>query len=129
MMSLSQIESVNRAATRVSQRERKVPSLIEPEDVQAYLAGDQRAIHIPFIGSRVPRGYRKVGEPYFVDSTGMGSETELAMTLRWFLTEVVSVRASYWGTVESGPFQVYVQRFEYVPSKAVRKAVQELFPS
>lgn len=93
------------------QRERRVPALIEPCDVDAYLAGDENAIHIPFIGYRTPRGYRRVGEPLFVDSSGFGSESEPAWTRQHFLTHIKALGPSYWGTVEFGKFQVYVQQY------------------
>ena len=112
MISLAAIEQVNRAATRRSQADRHVPCLIEPEDVTAYNAGVEEAIGIPYIGYRTPRGYRKVGEPIFVDKSGF--RTKPTWTLRRFLAHVESIGASYWGTVEEGEFQCYVQRFERI---------------
>ena len=121
MMSLGQIEAVNRQATRASQRARKLPTLIEPEDVQAYRAGNENAIYIPYIGQRVPRGFRLVQSdgdsqayPLFVDTTGYGSESEPAWTMSRFLGHVEACGRSWWGTVESGPFQCYFQRYERV---------------
>mgnify|MGYP001585292402 FL=1 len=119
MMDLRTLEHINRQATRRSQRDRKLPALVEPEDVRAYLAGNHGAIHLPYIGQRVPRGFRAVRSdgdtqayPVFVDKSGFGSESEPAWTLKHFLDHVLAVGSSWWGTVEDGQFQVYVQRYE-----------------
>ncbi len=119
MMDLRTLEAVNRLATHRSQRERKVPVLIEPADVRAYRAWGALAANIPYIGQRVPRGFRavrdgEVGYPLFVDSSGCGRESEPAWTLDRFLRHVEACGASWWGTVEQGQFQVYVQRYERV---------------
>ena len=112
MMSLGDIERLNRQATRRSQAERKVPALIEACDVQAYRDGDEDAIAIPMIGDRLPRGYRKVGEPLFCDHSGFGSEGESALTLRGLLAILEQRAPSYWGIVESGEFQSYAQEYQ-----------------
>ena len=114
MMSLADIERINRQATRRSQAERKVPALIEAYDVRAYRDGDKNAVSIPMIGDRLPRGYKKVGEPVFCDHSGFGEESEPAMTLRAFLAYLESHAPSYWGIFESGQFQSYVQEYEKV---------------
>ena len=115
MMDLATLHSVNRAATRKSQAERTVPALLTPEDVHAYRAGDEEAVCIPFIGYRVPKGYRTLGEPLFCDKSGFGDESESAWTLRRLLAHIESCGASYWGSTEEGQFQIYVQQYERKP--------------
>ena len=115
MMDLATLQHVNRQATRKSQADRKVPGLLTPEDVQAYRAGDKGAVHIPYIGYRVPKGYRTVGEPLFCDKSGSGSESEPAWTLRRLMAHIESCGSSYWGATEEGEFQIYVQQYERKP--------------
>jgi hypothetical protein len=114
MMDLRTLQHVNRQLTQRAAREKRVPVLITPEDVDAYSMGAHSAISIPFVGERTPRGYRRVDEPVFVDKSGFGSEDEPAWTLRRFLEHVKACGASYWASVEEGQFQIYVQRFERV---------------
>ena len=120
MMDLATLHRVNQAATRKSQSERNVPALLTPDDVQAYRAGDKEAVHIPYIGYRVPKGYRTVGEPIFCDKSGFGSESEPAWTLRRLLDHIESCGASYWGATEEGQFQIYVQQYERIRQLGVR---------
>ena len=121
MMDLRALEHVNRQAMRKSQRDRKLPALVEAADVDAYRSGDRTALGIPYIGTRVPRGFRVVRSdgdsqayPLFVDKTGMGSSSEPAWTLNRFLDHLRDNAGAWWGVTEEGPFQVYVQRYERV---------------
>ena len=111
MLDSRALARINRESTQRAARERRVPVIITPEDIDAYQAGDERALSIPYIGQRLPRGYRRLGDPVFVDKSGSGSESEPAWTLRRFLEHVRECGESYWGAVEEGEFQIYVQRY------------------
>ncbi len=124
MMSGAQIAELSRQAARKAAREKKYPLLVEQGDIDACQLllerGQVPHLGIPFIGDWRPRGYKPVGEPLFVDSSGFGSEREPALTQRQF---VAKLRAGYaYAVIEAGQFQVYVQEFiPPHPTKAQRE--------
>ncbi len=127
MMSPSYIAELSRQAARKAAREKKYPLLVEQGDIDAchllLERGQLPHLGIPFIGDWRPRGYKPVGEPLFVDSSGFGSASEPALTQREF---VARLRAGYaYAVIEAGQFQCYVQEFiPPHPTKAQRAEVR-----
>ena len=76
---------------------------------------------IPFIGTLVEQfglPFREV-KTFFVDSSGLGQESELALTSERFAdlaSKLVAEhpRPLYWGVTQTGQFQVYVTAFEKI---------------
>ena len=63
---------------------------------------------IPNFGDYRPKGW-KLGEVYFVDSSGMGQEGESALTINQFLKEVKAGKG--YAIIEAGQFQVKIGEF------------------
>jgi hypothetical protein len=108
MMSLSAIQELSRKKARMAAREKMVPMMIYPEDLGSL---DQIG-GIPNIGDYRPKGYVLV-DTYFVDKTGLGRESEPALTIDSFLKKMKANHA--YAIIEEGQFQLYVGEF----SKAV----------
>jgi len=64
---------------------------------------------IPNFGDYRPKGW-KLGEVYFVDSSGMGQEGESALTINQFLKEVKAGKG--YAIIEAGQFQVRIGEFK-----------------
>ncbi len=113
MMSGAAIAELSRQAAVKAAREHKRPLIVEQDDLDAcaaaLAAGRVPNLGIPFIGSYRPRGYRPVGEPLFVDSSGFGAPGEPALTQAEFVRKL-RVGFAY-AVVEAGQFQCYVQEF------------------
>lgn len=138
MMDLATLEHVNRQATRRSAAAKRVPLIVDQRDLDAAKRGDYSGVRMPYVGSRTPRGWRRVnvvkwfspdcGEDYrglvqrgvytdsngkgafFVDKSGFGRSGEPALTLGEFIN---LMRPGYgYAVVEDGPFQVHVGVFE-----------------
>lgn len=110
MISGMELERLNRAATRRAAHAGKVPIPFEECD-RAHVSAADGEWFMPFIGDRVPRGYKRTDrDPAFCDHSGFGSESEPAMTLRRLAEWLRS--GYYYGVIESGQFQSYVGEFE-----------------
>ena len=72
---------------------------------------DARPGNIPDFGDYRPKGWEMV-EHRLVDSSGMGSENEPALTLRQYKAWLNANPESGFAIVETGQFQVVVGRFE-----------------
>ena len=124
MFAPSTIQDMALRAARKAARNKRVPLVLEAEDVAILRAwkGDGRPMHgtpsrelaIPFLGDYVPKGWTRTEETYFVDSSGFGAPGELALTFARFLDKVIPGRG--YAVVEAGQFQVYVA--EYIPPRA-----------
>jgi len=78
---------------------------------QPYVAkedGDKGVIKMPHLGCYKPEGW-EVSQKFFVDSSGFGSDSEPAMTLGRFLSQVKKGRG--YCLLSAGQFQVYVHEF------------------
>lgn len=71
------------------------------------------------IGTSTPIGYEAV-QDFFVDNSGFGSESELALTPKSFLAKVR--KGFYYGITGVGQFQVYIAEF-----KKILKSRKELY--
>jgi hypothetical protein len=65
--------------------------------------------HIPNFGDYRPKGWKLVNT-YFVDSSGMGGEDELAMTFAQFARKAREGKG--YAIIEEGQFQVHIGEFE-----------------
>ena len=103
MMSGEAIRALNRKMTQKANRLHLCPGEAPEDGVLG---------HCPWLGDHLEPGWAKVGEPMFVDKSGLGRPDEPAMTQDAFLKRV---RKGYgYGIVEEGQFQVYVQEYERV---------------
>ena len=112
MMSLETIRALSRKAARDSARKGQLPYMVWPEDLETWkatiAAGRLPSLPFPFIGSRNPRGYKKV-EEYFVDSSGFGQEGEPALTIAQLVNRI-KVNHAY-AITETGQFQVRISEY------------------
>lgn len=130
MMSPQMIRQLSRQAARESQRNHVEPLAIEAHDLGVL---DEHLRHIPFLGDRCPRGWKRVpastlevperaltpywGEErhkyFMVDSSGYGSPTEPALRFDQFC-QWASEHAEGYGLaiVEQGQFQIVVGIFK-----------------
>lgn len=132
MMSPETIRAMSRRAARQSRERGDEPLLVEDHD-RGVLGEHLR--HMPFIGDRCPRGWRRVpassidpalrfmcavpwhgaeaGMYVQVDSSGFGSPDEPALTYSEFCQWVSRVPGERgYAIVEAGQFQVVVGVFE-----------------
>ena len=113
MMSLEAIHSMSRQAAREASK----------SGTQPYVPFDGDEIDkmppfpFPFLGTHCPKGWKKVGEPLFCDSSGFGDEREPALSIRRLKIILKdNLQFSYgYGIVEAGQFQCYVQAFKRKP--------------
>lgn len=108
MMSLSTIRQMQAEAAESAAAEGKTPFVTWPEDL-ARIRVEGR-FPFPFLGDYVPQGWT-LQETYFVDATGMGLESEPALTVDQFLRVLEEFVGQGWAITEAGQFQVYVGRF------------------
>jgi hypothetical protein len=117
MMSMESIRALSDAAAAKAARRNKKPyAIFDEAEVDGYVNG--ATVPFPNLGSYMPPGFRLV-ESLFVDKSGMGLESEPAMTHAAFFRrlrhDVVEKGNPYfYAIVEEGPFQVYIGVFESV---------------
>ena len=109
MMSLGTIQRMSDQAARRAASQRRVPYVPYNEDEIDRMP----PIPFPILGGHVPDGWTEVGDPIFVDSSGLGEDNEPALSVRRFLDTVrANMPHGYgYGVVEAGQFQVYVQAY------------------
>jgi hypothetical protein len=103
MYSLETIKSMQDEHTVKAKRLKLKPYI-------AKLDGDKDVFKMPFMGYYLPKGFKITENKYFVDNSGFGSESELALTANQFLTKVKQGLA--YGIYEAGQFQVYIQEYK-----------------
>lgn len=100
MMDLETMRAVNARAQRAARG-----------NVPATWKGERIGFKIPFLGERVPRGWRRTDrEALFVDSSGMGAPGEPALTQEEMFAALTIGKA--YAVIESGQFQLYVGEYE-----------------
>ena len=107
MMSAEYINSLADEAAIEAKRNRKRPVVIQDADI---LTPEQIAKRIPNLGSYRPQGW-SIQEHRMADSSGFGSESEPAMTLRQLKAWVLENPDDGYGIIEVGQFQVVIGRF------------------
>ena len=110
MMSLSLINGMSRQQARKAAREGKHPFMLWPGDKEK-----MPPFPFPNIGSYRPKGWELV-DTLFCDSSGMGSESEPALTVHQ-LIDALEPGFGY-AIIEEGQFQVYVGKFKKLEKKA-----------
>jgi hypothetical protein len=106
------IDAINQEAAEEARRLRKVPHVPRsPDEVDDY-----RPVPFPSLCDYCPGDWvRTDDEPWFVDSTGYGTEDEPALTTDAFkaiLREYIEEHPEYgFGLTCCGPHQVYVGAF------------------
>jgi hypothetical protein len=116
MMDIGTIRAIARKAARDSAAAKIEPFELDADDVsdlRAKVAGDRPMtgplFPFPFIGSRTPKGWRKI-DSWFVDTSGWGAPNEPALTPRQ-LAEKLKPGLGY-ALTEVGEFQGYLGVFE-----------------
>lgn len=111
MYSLSTINAMNREAARKAKGQK--PYVAKTD-------GDKGVFGCPNFGDRRPKSWHMENQ-YFVDNTGFGRDTELAMTAEQFLKKVKAGRG--YAVISQGQFQVYIGEFVKVNTKQRRGSV------
>jgi len=115
MMSLETIRAMSNERAEIAAQERLVPYMIYSRDeLDTFPGGDNYVDrHFPFpnIGNYEPEGYEKVTD-LFVDSSGLGSPGEPALTASQFINELKDLYDCH-GPIAcaitmAGQFQVYI---------------------
>lgn len=114
MMGLEQIKAMNRDATRHARRHAKQPW--EPSAADRVMLSTgviPSTARLPFIGDYVPKGWKRVGERLFVDTSGFGRDDEPALSQ----SQLAKAMAKYppgtaYALIEHGQFQGYVQAYK-----------------
>lgn len=84
--------------------------------------GDEAVKSCKIVGNGDIYGYKLV-DTYFVDNSGFGSESELALTFNRFLTKV---KAGYfYGIREAGQFQVYIGEYKKIARHELKQEQAE----
>ena len=109
MMSPETIDKITRDAARTACDAQQKPYLICPQDLEAWKRGEGFPIPFPMIGDHVPEGWEADGEALFVDTSGMGSPGESALSMSE-LFDKLEVGRGYAFT-QQGQFQAYLQKF------------------
>lgn len=116
MMSVGEIQRINREATKKASSKRERPR-VYTESERTRLGSGELVGPIPFLADYLPTGWKvvNVDEDYFVDISGFGSPGEPAMTMQALARLIASKPADHgWALVEHGQFQGYVR--EYAPA-------------
>ena len=114
MMSLEAIRNLSNKQAAKAARSKKVPYVpFDRGEIENY-----PPFPFPNIGSYIPKGWKELRR-LFVDTSGLGSENEPALTTGQFkekLLELHNANDGYgYAIVEEGQFQVYVGVFEKRP--------------
>jgi len=115
MMSLQTIKDLAAQAGREAAKNGKVPYSFwdnQIEDMKTSIKAGRVPAGIralPNLGDHVPDGY-ELEDELFVDATGMGYESEPALTVRAFIDQLRSDRS--YAITQTGQFQVYVGVFK-----------------
>lgn len=130
MMSPEVIRSLSAEAARKAARARRIPLMVQPDDLMV----DDTALvkfvsRCPFLGDYLPKGYERVSaktleqldpkarhyETLFVDTTGWGSESEPALTLRGFAKAIRALGPGYgYAIYDRGQFQANIDIYREV---------------
>jgi len=104
MYSLQYINAINTEKTQEAKKAKLQPFIAEVD-------GDIRVNYCPFLANYLPEGYEIVNT-FFVDSSGLGRENELALTFKQFLTKVK--RGFGYAIAEAGQFQLYINEYKKI---------------
>ena len=117
MMSLNAIEQLSREAA-VEASARKLEPYVPWDAEEIAKFGRDRQFPFPFLGDRIPEGWRRYKKRWFADSSGLGAEDEPAMTPFHLAAELSDFFDSHPGcgfaVSEAGQFQCYVSAYRRV---------------
>ena len=102
MMSLEQIEYENK----------KAENRVHKDKSKLFIAqtnGDMNVKTALYIKDYKPKGWQQT-EVFFVDSSGMGAQIEMALTFKQFITHVK--KGCGYAIISQGQFQVYIAEFK-----------------
>ena len=110
MIDGNEIRRLINDATRSAARHGKQPFVMTKELAEQLVTDRENfdGINIPSFGDYIPKGWT-VGVRYFVDSSGVGLDTESAMTMVQFMAKMVPGRG--YAMTQEGQFQIYVTEF------------------
>jgi hypothetical protein len=119
MMGIAEIRAANRSATANARRTGRKPWEPSPEERERLKAGDSKAARFPYLADYVPRGWERTEqEPIFVDISGVGLDSEPALTAKQWAREIGNdPSGTAYAVIEAGQFQGYLARYR-------RKAVK-----
>ena len=114
MMSLAAIVSVNEEIAAEAARKGRVPFVpSSPKDVSRW-----PTFPFPNLGFYEPKGWEKTDTCWFVDKTGLGYESEAALTVEGFKCELRGYIAANprhgFAITEEGPFQAVISAFQSI---------------
>jgi hypothetical protein len=114
MMSLEAIRHLNNQIALEAAERESVPYVpFNPEEVDYW-----PPIPFPNMGTFLPDGWERTETTWFVDTTGHGYESEMALTVERFKRQLRRYIADNpdhgFAIIEEGPFQVYVGAFRPV---------------
>lgn len=134
MMSAEYMQQLARDAARSAKRNSRVPESFSSLGTDAIR---DRIKNIPFLGSYVPKGYKRVDAPnldtvsfmactegyLFVDASGWGAKGEGALTVQEFVDYIYKNGDGLsFGIVESGQFQVVIATYKKDEKKRAAKS-------
>jgi hypothetical protein len=120
MYSLETIKDMNEQRCDEAKKKKLQPFVISLKSQLAKMP----PFPFPNFGDYRPKGWMMTRK-FFVDSSGMGQEGEMALTVEQFIKQIKQFRG--YAIIEEGQFQVYVGEFiRYAEtSKELLEAVQK----
>lgn len=118
MMDLATIRNMSRDAAATAAEEDRIPFAVEREDLEDWKAtlamGKLPKLPFPSIGDHVPAGFEIIEDgELFVDSSGLGSESDPAITIRSLIMDHIQPGFAY-AITSIGQFQIYIGKFRKV---------------
>jgi len=105
MMGLELINQLSEKAAMEARKNNRLPVIYLGEE-----SGLEFCRRIPNIGDYRPRFFKLVAA-YMVDKTGMGDDSEPALTITTFCKRVEEKRPIYYAIIEEGQFQIVIGEF------------------
>lgn len=102
MYDLATIIAMNKKAGRHAKKNKTVPLIAKYDK-------DEAVFGCPDLGNFVPKGWKEI-KRYFVDNSGFGLESEMALTCGQFQDNIKEGKG--YAIVGTGQFQVYIGEFE-----------------
>lgn len=114
MMSIEVIRAMARSAARKSRSLKQEP--FHPMSIEDF--DSMPPFPFPFLGTRCPKGWKRAGREWFVDSSGWGRQGEPALHAGQFIEQAkqwfVTHPACGFAVIEAGQCQVWVGAFEKI---------------
>lgn len=111
MISVAAAQEMSREAAVRAAKNKEEPLYFWPEDTENDDQLSKQLRNTPYLGTYVPRGWERLEETYFVDSSGFGQPGEPALTLDQFMGYLKKNLDVAYAIVEAGEFQVKIGTF------------------